>query len=142
MYLKLAFRNAKRSNTNYLLYITTMTILVAIMTVSNCVAIIGKVQDFQTMSLPLPITLILTILAGYIDNFILKERAKKFSNYLFMGMERKNLSWMFLMEFLVIGLMCFVMGTLIGSGIYILLRLFQNTVGGVMTKVRRPVHPA
>lgn len=126
MYLKLAFRNAKRSITNYLLYITTMTILVAIMTVSNCIAIIGKVQGFQTMSLPLLITLILTILAEYINNFMIKERAKEFANYLLMGMERKHLSWMFLMEFLVIGLMCFVMGNLIGSGIYILLRLFQN----------------
>lgn len=126
MYLKLAFRNAKRSITNYLLYITTMIILVAIMTVSNGMAITGKAQGFQTASLPLLITLILVILAGYINSFMLKERAKEFANYLLLGMERNNLSWMFLMEFLVIGLMCFVIGILIGLGIYSLLCLFQN----------------
>lgn len=92
MYLKLAFRNAKRSITNYLLYITTMIILVAIMTVSNGIAITGKAQGFQTVSLPLLITLILVILAGYINSFMLKERAKEFANYLLLGMERNNLS--------------------------------------------------
>lgn len=126
MYLKLAFRNAKRSISNYLLYITTMTILVAIMMVSNCIAISGKIQGFQTASLPLLITLILTILAGYINSFMLKERAKEFANYLLLGMEKSKLSWMFMIEFLVIGLICFVMGSLIGSGIQILLRAFLN----------------
>lgn len=126
MYLKLAFRNAKRSITNYLLYITTMTILVVIMTVSNCMAVTGKVQGFQTASLPLLITLILIILAGYINSFMLKERAKEFASYLLLGMERNNLSWMFLIEFSVIGLLCFVIGTQIGSGIFIILCKFQN----------------
>lgn len=126
MYFKLAFRNAKRSITNYLLYITTMTILVVIMTVSNCMAITGKVQGFQTASLPLLITLILVILAGYINSFMLKERAKEFASYLLLGMERNNLSCMFLIEFLAIGLICFVLGSLIGSAIYIMLSKFQN----------------
>lgn len=126
MYLKLAFRNAKRSITNYLLYITTMTILVALMTISNCIAITGKVQGFQTASLPLLITLILTILAGYINSFMFKERAKEFANYLLLGMERNNLLWMFLTELLVIGLMCYIIGSLIGLGIYILLCPFQH----------------
>lgn len=126
MYLKLAFRNAKRSITDYLLYITTMTILVAIMAVSNFIAITGKVQGFQTASLPVLITLILVILAQYINRFMLKERAKEFANYLLLGMERKHLSRMFLMEFLVIGLVCFITGSLTGLGISILLCPFHS----------------
>ena len=82
MYFKLSIRNAKRSIVNYLLYITTMTILLSTMEVSNCIAIVGKQVGFQTISLPLLITIIQAILVGYIDDFILRQRAKEFANYL------------------------------------------------------------
>lgn len=91
MYFKLSIRNAKRSIVNYLLYCTTMTILLSIMEVSNCIAIVGKLVGFQTISLPILITLLLVILVGYIDSFMLKQRAKEFANYLLLGMEKKQI---------------------------------------------------
>ena len=118
MYFKLSIRNAKRSIVNYLLYITTMTILLSIMEVSNCIAIVGKQVGFQTISLPILITLLLVLLVGYIDSFMLKQRAKEFANYLLLGMEKSKLSFMFLCEFLIIGIACFIAGVLIGFGIY------------------------
>ena len=118
MYFKLSIRNAKRSIVNYLLYITTMTILLSIMEVSNCIAIVGKQVGFQTISLPILITLLLVILVGYIDSFMLKQRAKEFANYLLLGMEKRKLSFMFLCEFLIIGIACFIAGVLLGFGIY------------------------
>lgn len=133
MYVKLAIRNAKRSICNYLLYMITMTILIAIMIVSNHIAIVGKIQaGFQTASLPILITCILVILVAYVNKFMLKQRAKEFANYLLLGMERSSLSRMFFIEFLIIGFMCFIMGALIGSGIYglfysIMFQLFQNS---------------
>ena len=95
MYFKLSIRNAKRSIVNYLLYITTMTTLLSIMELSNCIAIVGKQVGFQTISLPILITLLLVILVGYIDSFMLKQRAKEFANYLLLGMEKSKLSYMF-----------------------------------------------
>lgn len=122
MYLKLSIRNAKRSIMDYLLYIVTMVILLSIMEVSNCIAIIGKVQaGFQTVSLPILITIILVIIVGYIDFFMLKQRAKEFANYLLLGMEKNKLSFMFLCEFLIIGIVCFVIGAMIGLIIFVLL---------------------
>lgn len=119
MYFKLSIRNAKRSIVNYLLYITTMTILLSIMEVSNCIAIVGKMQvGFQTISLPILIALFLVILVGYIDSFMLRQRAKEFANYLLLGMEKNKLSYMFLCEFLIIGIACFIAGVLIGFGVY------------------------
>lgn len=120
MYLKLALRNAKRSIYDYFLYIMTMTILIAILAVSNCIAITGKMQaGFQTASLPLLITLILVILSGCINRFMFKQRAKEFANYLLLGMEKRKLLKMFFTEFLVVGLVCFTVGGLIGSGIFV-----------------------
>lgn len=81
MYLKLSIRNAKRSVVDYLLYIVTMIILLSIMEVANCIAIMGDAKaGFQTISLPVLITIILIILVDYIDTFM---RIFSHRNYLF-----------------------------------------------------------
>ncbi len=125
MYFKLALRNAKRSIFNYLLYITTMTILIAVMYVSNGIAIFGDMQaGFQTASLPLLIVVIMVALVNYINTFMMKQRAKEFANYLLLGMKKSKLSQMFLLEFCVIGIACFILGGLIGATAYF--TLFSN----------------
>ena len=82
MYLKLSIRNAKRSFMDYLLYIATMTVLFAIIEVSDCIAVLGGSSGFQVISLPLLTAAIQIVLARYIDSFLLKQRAKEFANYL------------------------------------------------------------
>lgn len=118
MYLKLSIRNAKRSFINYLLYAATMTVLFAIIEVSNCIAIIGELAGFQVISLPLLIAVIQIVLVGYIDTFMLKLRAKEFANYLLLGMEKKKLTRLFLCEVLLIGFFCYLAGATIGFAIY------------------------
>lgn len=118
MYLKLSIRNAKRSFINYLLYVATMTILLAIIEVSDCIAIIGELAGFQVISLPLLIAVIQIVLVGYIDLFLLKQRAKEFANYLLLGMEKKRLTRLFLCEILLIDSLCYLAGTTIGFTVY------------------------
>lgn len=120
MYLKLSIRNAKRSFSNYLLYVATLTTLLTIMELSHCIAIMGKLAGFKTISLPLLITLIQISLLGYIDSFLLKQRAKEFANYLLLGMGKKKLSTLFLCEIFLIGFFCFFAGTTIGFTMYTL----------------------
>lgn len=118
MYLKLSIRNAKRSFINYLLYVVTMTVLLAIIEVSNCITIIGEAAGFQVICLPLLIAAIQIVLVGYIDLFMLKQRAKEFASYLLLGMEKKKLIRLFLCEVLLIGFCCYIAGTTIGFSIY------------------------
>ena len=118
MYLKLSIRNAKRSFINYLLYVVTMTVLLAIIEVSNCITIIGESAGFQVISLPLLIAAIQIVLVGYIDLFLLKQRAKEFASYLLLGMEKGRLTRLFLCEVLLIGFCCYITGTTIGFSIY------------------------
>lgn len=121
MYIKLAFRNAKRSVLDYMLYISTMTILISVICVSNCIAIFGNMQiGFQTVSLPLLIILIMVALVNYINTFMMKQRAKEFASYLLLGMEKSKLSQMFLLEFCFIGVVCLFLGGLIGTGVYLI----------------------
>ena len=118
MYLKLSIRNAKRSFTNYLLYLVTMTVLLAVLEVSNCIAIAGESAGFQAISLPLLLTLIQILLVGYIDTFLLKQRAKEFANYLLLGMGKKKLANLFLCETLLLGCCCCLAGITIGFAAY------------------------
>lgn len=118
MYLKLSIRNAKRSFIDYLLYVVTMTVLLAIIEVSNCITIIGESAGFQVISLPLLIAAIQIVLVGYIDFFLLKQRAKEFASYLLLGMEKGRLTRLFLCEVLLIGFCCYITGTTIGFSIY------------------------
>lgn len=118
IYLKLSIRNAKRSFINYLLYAAAMTVLLATIEVSNCIAIIGESSGFQVVSLPLLIAMIQIILVNYIDTFMLKQRAKEFANYLLLGMEKKKVTLLFLCEVLLIGFFCYIAGTAIGFALY------------------------
>ena len=118
MYLKLSIRNARRSFINYLLYVVTMTVLLAVIEVSNCITVIGESAGFQVVSLPLLIAAIQIVLVGYIDFFLLKQRAKEFANYLLLGMDKKRLTRLFLWEVLLIGFCCYIAGTTIGFSIY------------------------
>ena len=118
MYLKLSIRNARRSFINYLLYVVTMTVLLAVIEVSNCITVIGESAGFQVVSLPLLIAAIQIVLVGYIDFFLLKQRAKEFASYLLLGMEKKRLTRLFLCEILLIGFCCYIAGTTIGFSIY------------------------
>lgn len=93
-------RNARRSFVNYLLYVAAMTVLLAIIEISNCIAIIGELAGFQVISLPLLIAVIQIVLVGYIDLFLLKQRAKEFASYLLLGMEKRRLTRLFLCGFL------------------------------------------
>ena len=119
MYLKLALRNTKHSILDYLLYISSMVMLTSIIFLSNCIADWGNIQaGFQTMALPLLIVMIMAVLVNYINHFIIKQRAKEFATYMLLGMEKDKLSLVFLCELSVIGVVCFLLGMALGTGIF------------------------
>lgn len=119
MYLKLALRNAKRSMLDYILYMFSMMMLTSVLCFSNCIANWGDMQaGFQTMALPLLILIIMVVFVNYINCFIVKQRAKEFATYMLLGMEKEKLSFVFLCELLLIGLVCFFSGVVFGAGIF------------------------
>ena len=118
MYFKLSIRNAKRSFSDYLLYLVTVSLLLAIMESSNAVALTGnELAGFQTASLPFLIVIILIILICRMNDFMLKQRAKEFASYLLMGMEKRKLTAMFLGEFWIMGACCFIIGASCGIAV-------------------------
>lgn len=118
LYLKLSLRNARRSAADYLLYLVTMTVLLAVIEVADCIAICTEAAGFRAASLPLLVTVIQIILAYYMEDFMLKQRAKEFANYLLLGMDKDKLTGLFLLEVLLIGFCCYLVGTTIGFAVY------------------------
>lgn len=119
MTLKLIWRNIQRSAGDYLLLVLTVTLLAAILCLANCIAVFGSIQaGFQTASLPVLIVLILIFLINTIHTFMLHQRAKALAVTLLLGMERGKLRRLYLGELSVIGIGCFLLGTLIGASLF------------------------
>lgn len=115
MYLKLSLRSALRDRRDYLLYTLTLTVLTAVMALSELTAALGGRAGFETSSLPLLVGLVMVILLRYISRFVLRQRAQEFALYLLMGMERRALAGMFFLEFFLLGCLCLGGGVLLGS---------------------------
>lgn len=145
MYLKLALRNARRSISDYLLYIFTMIILTSIMCLSNCIAVFGNMQiGFETASLPLLIAIIMVILILYINSFMIKQRAKEFATYSLLGMDKNRLSVMYIGEISAIGAICFALGVLIGISLYKLcifpvFHISENEIASSFTLITKSI---
>lgn len=116
MILRLILRNARRSAHDLLYYAVTLALLSAILTFAIGIAVWGQAEaGFQTASLPILITLIVIVLSGFIHQFSLKRRSQELANYLLLGMHRRRLAQMLFIEFLALGVCCFLLGSALGS---------------------------
>ena len=107
MFSKLAFRNVKRQIGNYLIYFITVSLTVALMFAVNS-AIFSRelmekasaIQELRAglIALTVFVSLIVAFVLGYATSFMLKLRKREFGTYLTLGMTRKNILSVFLLE--------------------------------------------
>lgn len=118
MYLKLTLRNARRSALDYLLYIFTLVVLMTIMSFSNCISEFADGIGFQAVALPVLIVIIMSVLVNFVNAYMIKQRANEFATYMLLGIEKHKLIFMFLCELMLIGLFCYLAGTMVGIGLF------------------------
>lgn len=125
MYLKLTIKNAKRSIKNYLIYLVTMTICVALfyafLSISSAYynPSIGTAYDLtmlaDNMKLPIcMVTFLLIFLIRYVNRYLLIQRQKEFAVQSILGMEQRTIGWLFFAETLGMGVFSIVSGILPG----------------------------
>ena len=142
MYVKLVFRNAKRSVKDYLVYIVTMTICVTLfysfLSISSSYyhPDIGSEYNFTMLSGGMKmaicaITLILLFLIKFVNNYMLRRRQKEFALESVMGMEQKNIALLFFGETFIMGLISIAAGVFPR---YILLPVYNGNAGNVLWK--------
>ena len=127
MMLKLAFKNIRRSFSDFWIYFLTVAMGVSIFYIFNSIKNVDQVltlMNWQRCSLKNvgdAISIISFFIAGvmaflmvYANNFLLKRRAKELGTYLLLGMENRRVAQMIFFETLLIGLCACVAGLIFG----------------------------
>ncbi|MCI8668839.1 MAG: ABC transporter permease [Lachnospiraceae bacterium] len=127
MFARLAFRNVKRQIGNYMIYFLTVTLTVALMFAVNNLIFSSELKRFSDMNQSLKdglivmsmfIALIVSFVLGYATSFMLKLRKREFGTYLTMGMTRKNILFIFVLETMIMSVAALIIGIFLGLFIY------------------------
>lgn len=120
---KLAFRNVKRSIKDYIIYLITITIsfslIFALNLISSSEAVIELSKGLDTFAYVLYfinaiVIFVICFLINYTTKFMFEKRSKEFGMYMLLGIKKKKISQMFLIENLLIGLLSLVLAIPIG----------------------------
>ena len=123
MLYKLAFRNAKRSLSDYAVYLITVTLSFSLMfsfgLVASSDAITGLSEGMNTFQMVLDfiniiILFVICFLINYTTKFMFTKRSREFGMYLLLGIRRGRVILMFLTEILLLGLFALALSFPIG----------------------------
>jgi len=146
---KLSIRNAKRQAKDYVIYFITVIISVALMFSFNSIAVSKDIIELSTYmehfskaitGVSIIIIFVMAWLINYTMKFMLEKRSKEFGTYQILGIEKKDISKMFTLENLVIGVVAFVVGIFAGTFLYqvfssIIMNLFNEAINAYI-KIR------
>ncbi|MGL5087373.1 MAG: FtsX-like permease family protein, partial [Clostridium sp.] len=127
MLAKLAYRNVKRSMKDYFIYITTITIVVSLMFAFNSMMFSDMIRGmnshmtdymFLLVFFSIIVVIIVAWLINYMTKFMLDKRSKEFGTYLLLGIENIKISQLFLYENVLLGIISFIFGVILGSFIF------------------------
>ena len=115
MYSKLAFRNVRRSVRDYTIYFLTLTFGVCVFYVFNSIESQQAMmsisssdeQALQSLTMIMGyvsvfISIILGFLILYANKFLIKRRKKELGIYMTLGMDKSKMSWILMLETLLI----------------------------------------
>lgn len=127
MLFKLSFNNMKKSMKDYAIYFLTLVLGVAIFYMFNSLdsqQAMLKVSQSQKEIIKLMITMlgyisvfvaiVLGLLIVYANNFLINRRKKEFGIYMTLGMGKRQISKIILMETILVGVISLVVGLVIG----------------------------
>lgn len=139
MLCKLAWGNVRRAGRDYLVYLLTLTlgatVFYAFNTVSMQVDIAGideegLVQVMGSMLGDLTYFLagVMAFLMVYANNFIMKRRKKEFGLYQVLGMGRGRVATIMALETVIVSVVAFVAGIVLGVGLSQLMTFFTASL--------------
>lgn len=127
MYFKLAFRNVKRSISDFLIYFLTLTFAVCIFYSFNSISAQkamldvtdGKSATVDSLVLLLSyvsvfVSVVLGFLIIYANNFLIKRRKKELGLYMTLGMSKYKISRILVSETLLVGILSLAVGLGVG----------------------------
>lgn len=127
MLAKLSFRNAKRQAKDYTIYFITIVLAVALMFSFHSIAVSEDIENLSQMMnyfsktilvISMIIMVVMAWLINYTMKFMLEKRSKEFGTYQILGIEKKDISNIFTLENLIIGVFAFFVGIAGGTLLY------------------------
>lgn len=124
---KLAVRNIKRSISDYLLYVITITLILALIFAFNMMLFSDRISsmnahmaDYKSLLILFSVIVLVVSawLVNYMTKFMLEKRSREFGTYLILGMENKDVSKLFFYENILFGIVALVLGCFIGSFVF------------------------
>lgn len=129
MYSKIAIGNVKKSFKDYAIYFLTLTLAVCIFYSFNSIesqkALIemkssGKEYVSTLMKVMSGVSVFVSIILGslilYANNFLIKKRKKELGIYMTLGMGKRKISRILVMETFLVGIISLISGLLLGIG--------------------------
>ncbi len=127
MYFKLSFENMKKSIKDYGIYFLTLVLGVAIFYIFNSLdsqqamlqvsestrKIIGLMIDLLGI-VSVFVSIVLGLLIVYANNFLINRRKKEFGIYMTLGMGKRQISKIILLETIFVGIISLIVGIVIG----------------------------
>jgi putative ABC transport system permease protein len=127
MLAKLAFRNTRRSFGDFAVYFLTLTFGVAAfyafgsVEAQSAMTVLGamKPENLKTMSgtmdvMSIVVSIVLAFLVVYANGFLIKRRKREFGTYLMLGMPKRQVAVILLMETVLVGLLALGAGLALG----------------------------
>lgn len=127
MFCKIAFRNIRRSFKDYAIYFFTLVLGVAIFYVFNALETqsvmlglseymneIVKLMNGILSGVSVFVALVLGFLIIYASRFLIKRRSQEFGTYMVLGMSKRKISVIILLETVMIGIVSLAAGLVIG----------------------------
>lgn len=153
---KIAIRNMKKSMSDYAVYFVTLIIGISVFYVFNAISdqtvvININKSDYDIIDLlketisvaSVIVSFVLAFLVVYASNFLMKRRKKEFGVYMLLGMEKRKIAGILIVETLCIGIISLMVGLVLGivlsQGMSVLVaRMFEAD----MSKYTFEVSPA
>lgn len=139
MLCKLAWGNVRRAGRDYLVYLLTLTLGVTVFyafnTISMQVNIAGIDEEGLAQVMGSMLGYLTYFLAGvmaflmvYANNFIMKRRKKEFGLYQVLGMGRGRVATIMALETVIVSIVAFVAGIVLGVGLSQLMTFFTASL--------------
>ena len=124
MLSKLALRNVKRSSRDYIIYLITITIAFSLMFAMNLVSWSDAIVEiYDTMNdsfknvvifINVIVVFVICFLINYTTRFMFSKRSKEFGTYMLLGIKKKKISKLFLLENILFGIIALILSIPIG----------------------------
>lgn len=139
MLCKLAWGNVRRAGRDYLVYLLTLTLGVTVFYAFNAISMqvdiagidekgLAQVMGSMLGYLTYFLAGVMAFLMVYANNFIMKRRKKEFGLYQVLGMGRGRVATIMALETVIVSVVAFVAGIVLGVGLSQLMTFFTASL--------------